>query len=225
MYLHLYYNPEKRLDDEKALHRKLSLSKLRHELESGQRKAEHESEYGRYFIMKKTPKRGLQIAVNQEAIDKARERYGFFALVSNEVKDPILALNIYRTRDVVEKAYFDIKDRLNRRRTLVSSESALEGKIFVEFVALIYLSYIKQRMFQIRSPSVRRTDVSYIKQRMFQAGLFSKYTMDKVLDELDSIECFIEPGKAPIQGEVLAKQEQLYRDLGVTSLLAAPEDI
>ena len=59
---------------------------------------------------------------------------------------------------------------------------------------------------------------------MFQAGLFAKYTMDEVLDELDSIECFIEPGKAPIQGEVLAKQEQLYRDLGVIPLLAAPEN-
>ena len=141
MYLHLYYDPEKRLEDEKTLNRKLS--KLQHELESGQRKADHESEYGRYFIVKETPKRGIQITVNQEAIDKARERYGFFALVSNEVKDPLLALNIYRTRDVVEKAYFDIKDRLNMRRTLVSSESALEGKIFVEFVALIYLSYIK----------------------------------------------------------------------------------
>lgn len=37
--------------------------------------------------------------------------------------------------------------------------------------------------------------LSYIKQRMFQAGLFAKYTMDELLDELDSIECFIEPGK------------------------------
>ncbi len=106
---------------------------------------------------------------------------------------------------MVEKAYFDIKDRLNMRRTLVPSESVLEGKIFVEFVALIYLSYIKQRM--------------------FQAELFAKYTMDELLDELDSIECFIEPGKAPIQGEVLAKQEQLYRDLGVMPLLAAPRNI
>lgn len=49
--------------------------------------------------------------------------------------------------------------------------------------------------------------------------------MDEVLDELDSIECFIEPGKAPIQEEVLANQEQLYRDLDVTPLLAAPENV
>ena len=30
-------------------------------------------------------------------------------------------------------------------------------------------------------------------------------------------------GKAPIQGDVLKKQEQLYIDLGVTPLLASPE--
>ena len=136
-------------------------------------------------------------------IDAARERYGFFVLISNEVKDPVTALRLYRMRDVVEKAFWNIKERLNLRRTLTSSESSLEGKLFVEFVALIILSYIKKQM--------------------EEAGLFSKYTMHELLDELDVIECFTEPGKSPIQGEVLKKQEQLYRDLGVTPLLATPE--
>ena len=44
--------------------------------------------------------------------------------------------------------------------------------------------------------------------------MFSKYTMHELLDEFDVIECFTEPGKAPIQSEVLKKQEQLYRNLG-----------
>lgn len=46
------------------------------------------------------------------------------------------------------------------------------------------------------------------------------------LNEPDVIECFTEPGTAPIQGEVLKKQEQIYQDLEVTPLLAAeiPED-
>ena len=47
--------------------------------------------------------------------------------------------------------------------------------------------------------------------------------MHELLDKLDVIECFTEPGKAPIQGEVLKKQEQIYIDLGVTPLLASPE--
>lgn len=47
--------------------------------------------------------------------------------------------------------------------------------------------------------------------------------MHELLDELDVIECFTELGKAPIQGEILKKQEQLYIDFGIKPLLATPE--
>ena len=104
-------------------------------------------------------------------------------------------------RDVVEKAFWNVKERLNLRRTMTSSESSQEGKLFVEFVALIYLSYIQKKM--------------------EEKGLFATYTLHELPDELDVIECFMEPGKAPIQGEVLKKQEQIYRDMEVTPLLTS----
>ena len=201
MYLHLYFNPDKCADDGKAFNRKLG--RLKEELLAGKRVPEHEKDYRKYFAIKETPKRGLSLSYRQEEIDAARERYGFFVLVSNEVKDPVTALSLYRMRDVVEKAFWNVKQRLNLRRTLTSSELSLEGKLFVEFVALIYLSCIKKKM--------------------ETAGLFSRYTMHELLDELDVIECFTEPGKSLIQGEVLMKQEQLYRELGVRPLLANPE--
>ena len=53
-------------------------------------------------------------------MDSVRERYGFFVLISNEVKDPVTALRLYRMRDVIEKAFWNIKERLNLRRTLRS---------------------------------------------------------------------------------------------------------
>ena len=109
--------------------------------------------------------------------------------------------NQYRMRDIAEKAFWNYKDRLNLRRTLTSSESSLEGKLFVEFVALIYLSYISKKM--------------------IDGQLYSKYTMHELLDELDVIECYLEPGKTPSQGEVLMKQEQRYRDFGVCHYLPA----
>ena len=96
---------------------------------------EHEKEYRKYFEIKETPKRGISVTYHQDKIDEAHERYGFFALLSNEVKDPITALKLYRMRDIAEKAFWNYKDRLNLRRTLTSSESSLEGKLFVEFVA------------------------------------------------------------------------------------------
>ena len=201
MYLHLYYNPEKQVDDAKSFNRRML--QYCEEILSGHRVPEHEKEYRKYFEIKETPKRGISVTYRQDKIDQAHERYGFFVLLSNEVKDPITALKLYRMRDIAEKAFWNYKDRLNLRRTLTSSESSLEGKLFVEFVALVYLSYINKKM----------TD----------GHLYSKYTMHELLDELDVIECYLEPGKAPAQGEVLIKQEQLYRDLGVKPLLARPK--
>ena len=199
MYLHLYFNPDKFSDDGKAFNRRLDT--LKNELLSGHRVPEHEKDYRKYFEIKETPKKGISLTVKQDAVDAAHERYGFFVLISNEVKDPVTALSLYRMRDVVEKAFWNVKERLNLRRTMTSSESSLEGKLFVEFVALIYLSYIQKKM--------------------EEKGLFATYTLHELLDELDVIECFMEPGKAPIQGEVLKKQEQIYRDMEVTPLLAA----
>ena len=104
-------------------------------------------------------------------------------------------------RDVVEKAFWNVKERLNLRKTMNSSELSLEGMLSVEFIALIYLSYIQKKM--------------------DEKELFGKYTMHELLDKLDVIECFTEPGKAPTQGEVLKKQ--LYLNIGVTPLLDSPQ--
>ena len=198
-YLHLYFNPEKYADDGKAFSRKLDV--LKEELLTGRRVPEHERDYAKYFEITETPKRGISVTVKQDAVQAARERYGFFVLISNEVKDPVTALSLYRMRVVVEKTFWNVKERLNLRRTLVSSETALEGKLFVEFISLIF--------------------VSYIQKKMEDKGLFGKYTLHDLLDELDVIECFVNPGNAPIQGEVLKKQEDLYTALDVKPLLAS----
>ena len=44
---------------------------------------------------------------------------------------------------------------------------------------------------------------------MEKTGLFSRYTMHELLDELDDTECFMEPGKPLIQGKILKKQERV----------------
>ena len=99
--------------------------------------------------------------------------------------DAVTALEIYRNKDVVEKAFGNLKERLNMRRTLVSSEQSLDGKLFTEFIALIYLSYIKKQM--------------------QEENLFKKYTLQSALDKLDVIECFEVSGQKLRVGEVLEK--------------------
>ncbi len=96
---------------------------------------------------------------------------------------------------MVEKAFGNIKQRLNGKRMLVSSEASLEGKLFVEFVALIFLSYLTKQM--------------------SERNLFRKYTLQGLLDELDIIECFEEPGKALYIGEILQKQRQIFEEMEI----------
>jgi len=87
--------------------------------------------------------------------------------------------SIYRNKDLVEKAFGNLKERLNFNRTAVSSDQSLDGKLlFVEFIALIYLSYLKKKM--------------------QDKNLFKKYTMLELLDEFDIIECFEYPGRDPL---------------------------
>ena len=193
IYIHLYFNAEKAAADRTILEDKITA--LRHELLDGKRVPEHEAQYKKYFIEKETPIRGRSVTVNDDVVWKARTYYGYFALVSNAKMDAITALETYRNRDLVEKAFGNLKERLNLRRTLVSSETSLSGKLFVEFIALIYLSYIKKQM--------------------QDNNLFKDYTMQQVLDKLDVIECFENPGDKLRVGEVLSKQHQLYLDLGV----------
>ncbi len=193
LYLHFYFNGEKAVEDER--NHNILLINLKNELENGNRKTEHENIYDKYFEVKSTAKRGNTVIAKQEAINEARENYGYFALISNEIKDAIEALEIYRNKDLVEKAFGNLKERLNFRRTLVSSDVSLDGKLFVEFIALIYLSYIKKKM--------------------QDGNLFIKYTMHDLLDEFDVIECFEQQGRELRWGEITKKQIELYHAMGV----------
>ncbi|GMT44036.1 MAG: hypothetical protein IEMM0003_0855 [bacterium] len=118
-----------------------------------------------------------------------------FPLAGNEKMDAISALEVYRNKDVVEKAFGNLKERLNMRRLLISSEQSLEGKLFVAFVALIYLSYIKKQM--------------------QEKGLYKTYTLGTLPDKLDVIECFEAPGYKMRVGEILEKQKDIYTALDV----------
>lgn len=114
-YLLLYFNKEKETDD---------ANKLKAELVNEKREPAHEKAYAKYFTVKSTPKRGTVVKAKQEAINAANANYGYFSLLSNEVKDPIQALALYRNKDVIEKAFGNLEDRLNFRRMEVSSEQA-----------------------------------------------------------------------------------------------------
>lgn len=124
-----------------------------------------------------------------------KKNFGNFVLMSNEIKVPVQALRIYRIKDLIEKFFGNLKKRLNMHRMAVASEENFEGKLFIQFIALSLISYIKKCM--------------------DNNGLFNNYTMQSLLDDLDVIEYYQQPSKAHHISEVTAKQQKLYEYMKV----------
>lgn len=104
-------------------------------------------------------------------------------------------MTTYRSKDAVEKAFENLRERLSLRRLAVSSEQGLDGKLLVQLVAPVFLSYITKQM---RDKNV-----------------FKDFTLQEVLDDLDAIECFEAPGQRLNVGETTRRQLDLYTKLGV----------
>ena len=135
------------------------------------------------------------VEVKEEAVEEKLAYMGYFVLLSNSRMTSAQVLSHYRDKDQVEKAFMNLKDRLNMRRLRMSSERGLEGKLFVQYLALIL--------------------VSELKHRMKQANLFKDYTLDEVLEAFNRVEYFIHPSFGMTIGEILQKQEKLYEQLNL----------
>lgn len=193
LYIHFYYNDAKAAEEREVFNRMLDM--LEDELITNKHRVDHEKAYKKYFIVNETPIRGVTVEAKQDMIDDAEKNYGYFALISNGIQDPLYALENYRSKDAVEKAFGNLKERLNMRRHYVSSEESLEGKVFVQFIALIFLSYIKKCM--------------------SDNDLFKKFTFQSMLDEIDIIEKYDVPAHRSHVSEVTEKQKKIYQFMGV----------
>lgn len=170
---------------------------MQKEILNDKRVPEHERFYKKYFQIKETPIRGTQVSVKEDAVKKTKRYYGYFALLSNKKMDAMTVLELYRNKDLIEKAFGKSKDCLNIRSLLVSSEKSLDGKFFV-------------RVRSWRSSICLTSKNTYKKPAIFQ-----NYTIQSLLDKLDIIECFEHPDYSLRVREVLTKQKQIYEVLGI----------
>jgi len=193
LYVHVYYNGQ-RAEEEKQNFLK-TLSDLKTSIIEDTCSTSQEDMSNKFFNFKKTPKRGITVKPKEEAISEHMKTFGYFVLLSNEIKDPTLALHIYRNKDLIEKSFGNLKNRLSMKRALVSSSESLEGKLFIQFVALML--------------------VSKIHQVMKKHNLYKNYSMQLLIDELDLIERFDYEGKRFHCSEITKKQEHIYDCFGI----------
>jgi transposase len=194
-YLHLYYNAHKRAVAVDQFNERLV--NYKEELESGKLVAEHQEAYEEFFVVKTTPKRGTKVTYNTEAVSQYINRYaGFQAILTNNIKDPVRALQIYRDKDVVEKCFSDLKNQLDMKRLRMHSSGTVDGRLFVQFIALIYISALRKEM---------RKSV-----------LIERYTVRELLEEMDTLTKITYSGKyGHILTEVTRPQREILEHLAI----------
>jgi transposase len=195
IYVHVYYNGQRAEEEKMRFNKALIITEIAirggDELTGAQMSLREN-----YFIVKETPKRGLQIQYKNDAIRKRLCQFGYFALLSNDIKDSVAAIEVYRRKDMIEKAFDNLKERLEMRRTVVHSDQVLSGKFFLQFLALIYISYIHKHM--------------------RDNNLYQNYTMQSLLDSVDVIERYDYDGQRYHCSEITKKQQNLFPCFGVT---------
>ena len=113
---------------------------------------------------------------NDEHIAGRETKYaGLFAIVTDRMElSGTDVMNIYRDKDGVEKIFNDIKNVQDCRRLSVHTRQAMDGRVFVVFIASILMAEIRQRLRDCKDRDemtmdlVRKTldkiSVSYVKR-------------------------------------------------------------
>ena len=121
---------------------------------------------------------------------------GFQAILTTSIKDPVEALSIYRDKDIVEKSFDDLKNQIDMKRLRMHSSAAVDGRLFVQFIALVYMSALRKEM----------------KKRV----LAERYTVRELLQEMETLMKIKYSGKyGHILTEVTKPQREILRNLNI----------
>ena len=145
MIVHLYYDPEKALKESEALYE--LVERMENDLNNMEEPPDRKLRYDKFFFINRSKDGKLAFVKNHKAIDEALAACGFFLIAETDfTKDSKEILNIYRTRDVVEKSFDDLKNDIDFKRLHAHSSETVSGKIFVSFISLIVRSYMLKHL-------------------------------------------------------------------------------
>ena len=151
IYLHLYFNPMRRVEQDTAFDN--DLFELKDLIEDGKGEQDlKESAWKKVqkFLYVRHYGSKVSVTFNEKAIAEEKKYHGFFALVSNCEKDPFECLRKYRKRGVIEFFFESGKQRADGSRTRVWTSDALMGRMFVQFVSLCYYEYLSEQIREMK---------------------------------------------------------------------------
>lgn len=152
IYLHIYYNAARRAEEDERFD--ADILELKGLVENGIRMSEltdsAQVKAGKYLHIHQHGSK-TTVAFNDEACEKAKQRHGYFALISSREKDTFRCLAKYRRREVIEDYFEAGKQKADGARIRVQEMDTLRGRMFVQFVALCYHEYFIEKIHEIKS--------------------------------------------------------------------------
>jgi transposase len=145
LFAHIYFNPTKYLaKKEQLLDDITSLKKLI--FENRKLSKSNKIEIEKYLTIYFDDDGNKKIRTNTIIFDDELKFAGWHVLISNTITDIEEANRIYRTKDVVEKSFNNLKNRLLLNRIRVHSSDRMQNKLFISFISLILISLVHRCM-------------------------------------------------------------------------------
>ena len=100
--------------------------------------------FEKYLAIRKNKNQptGHSVKIRHEVIEKELQYKGWLILISNHIYSTTEAIEIYRSKDVVEKGFMKLKNCLDLGRLRVHSDHKMQSKLFIGFIALILMAHI-----------------------------------------------------------------------------------
>ncbi|RDI93467.1 hypothetical protein Q502_05430, partial [Mesotoga sp. Brook.08.YT.4.2.5.2.] len=106
------------------------------------------------------------------------------------------ALRVYRNKDTIEKSFDDLKNQLDMKRLRIHSAASMDGRLFVQFIALILMSALRKKMRDTK--------------------LIEKYTVRELLLEMETLTQVRYSGKyGHILTEITKPQREILQSLKI----------
>lgn len=196
IYAHVFYNPIKAVISREKLYKKVT-EMLNYATQQPDKVKNHRI-YKQFFDFQYNDDGMCIPKVKSDFISNAQKYSGWLLIISNNTKDATEILNIYRSKDVVEKGFLKLKHSLDLDRLRVHSDKNMQSKVFICFVALILLSNIHNVM--------------------ADKGLYKFYTMKQLMKVLSKRRSQ-KIGKESIKYPLTKEQKEIYSAFGFDMLL------
>ena len=144
------------------------------------------------FITKKSNKtEKVKVEFNEEAIAAEYQYLGYFVLITNQAMGTFEALSTYRLRGRIEDGYGDHKGSLGGSRPHTWFPDNLKGKLFVQYIALGYLSFLQKKIKEVKDSLAKDQNEmpkeQYSKEEKLSRWL-KEHSLLQIMDWFDCIE-------------------------------------